>query len=192
MKILLVLFVLLDFIFVGVILSLRPQTTRNISSIPSNEISGLSEGQRNKWHLIQSFHFRQNPTSLDLQTDQLQIICDTSSLVELRFYAQNTAIAGESPTISHVFSCFELKKDLSQTKLSTSLVDFRLMHQQKKLQVQQSELTSNQIYASEEFPTEWKLAEINISGPSTFTINQFEIEKVLHNSFLFQIPTSVE
>lgn len=192
MKIVLILFVLLDFIFVGLILTLQPQTTRSVSSVSTNENAGLSEGQQNKWRLIQSFHFQKNSVSLEFETDQLQSICDTSSLVELRFIAQNQAFSGESPSISHVYSCYELKKDLAKITLSTSLDDFRLMHQQKKLQLQQSQLTSNHIYASEDFPTDWKLAEIKISGASTFTINQFEIEKVLQNSFVFQIPISAE
>ena len=192
MKKFLILFMLLDFIFVGVILTLKTGPSRNISSVSTAEIPGLTEGQQNKWRLIQSFHFKKNVDSLDLETDQLQVICDTSSLIELRFFAQNIAIDGEPPSISHVYSCFEIKKDQNKIKLSTSLADFRLMHQQKKLHLQQSELASNQIYASEEFPTDWKLAEIKINGASTFTINQFEIEKVLHTSFGFQIPTSVE
>lgn len=192
MKKFLILFILLDLIFVGVILTLKTGPSRNISSVSTTEIPGLTEGQQNKWRLIQSFHFKKNVDSLDLETDQLQVICDTSSLIELRFLAQNIAIGGESPSISHVYSCFEIKKDQNKIKLSTSLTDFRLMHQQKKLHLQQSELASNQIYASEEFPTDWKLAEIKIIGASTFTINQFEIEKVLRTSFGFQIPTSVE
>ena len=192
MKKFLILFILLDFAFVGVILTINSAPTRNISTVTTSETSGLTEGQQNKWHLIKGFHFQKKSESIELQTDQLQMICDTSSLVELRFLAQNVAIGGESPSISHIFSCIELKKNLSQSVLSTSLVDFKLMHQQKKLQLQQSELTSNQIYASEEFPTLWKLAEIKISGDSTFTINQYEIEKVLQDSFFFEIPTSVE
>lgn len=183
---------MLDIIFVGFILTLNSKPARTISSVPADDLSGLTEGQQNKWRLIKSFHFQKNNATLDFQSDQLQMICDTSSLVELRFLAQNIAIGGEPPSISHVFSCFELKKDLSQTTLSTGLADFKLMHQQKKLQLKQSELSSNQIYPTEEFPTDWKLAEIKVSGPYTFTINQFEIEKVLQTTFNFKISTSVE
>lgn len=192
MKKILVLFILLDLVFVGVILILNKQPERSISSVSNEEIPGLTEGQQNKWRLIKSFHFQKTAASIEFQTDLLQMICDSSSLIELRYLAQNIAIAGEPPSISHVFSCFELKKDLSQTTLSTPLDDFKLMHQQKKLKLPQSELTSNQIYPSEEFPTDWKLAEIKVNGIYTFTINQFEIEKVLQTSFGFSIPTSVE
>lgn len=192
MKKFLLLFILLDLVFVGAVFTISKQQRRSISSIDSNAATNLSEGQQNKWHLLETFKFQKTDVALEFETDKLQMICDTSSLIELQFIAQNVAIGGASPTISHVFSCHELKKDLALNKLITSVTDFKSMHQQSKLRLPKSELNAFQVYSTEEFPQQWRLAEIKISGASTFTINEYEIEKVLQHSFDFKIPISAE
>ena len=192
MKKFLLLFILLDFVFVGIVLTISKPKNRSISSLDQPDATGLSEGQRNKWNLIETFKFQTTQTTIELETDKLQMICETSSLIELRFLAQNTAIDGMQPTISHVYSCDALKKDLSLTKLTTFITDFKSLHHQKTLTLAASEMKASQIYSTEEFPSLWKLAEIKISGPSSFTINEFEIKKVLQRSFDFNISDFTE
>ncbi len=187
-----VLFVLLDFIFVGFVLTYSNQSSRTISSVSSSHLGNLSEGQKNKYNLIKSFKFQQDSQNLILQTDLLQMICETSSLIELKFTAQNISFDGVSPTISNTYSCLELKKDLSVIQLITSRIDFQKTQQENPLSLAQSQLKAVNIYATEEFPSQWRLAEVKISGSNTFTINEFEIAKVLQQNFDFDITTSAK
>ncbi len=191
MKKLLALFVILDFIFIGLIFKFNTSApTRAISS--AQDFDDFSEGQKNKWNLIKTLQFKSTDEDFFLQTDMLQMICETSSLIQLQFSAQNVAFAGAQPTISHVFSCDTIRKNQSQSKLITAFSTFKKMHGLKILALEGSELRSSQVYPDEEFPLQWQLVEINISGANTFSINKFEIEKVLLTSFQFEIPISVK
>lgn len=184
---------LIDFAFVGLVLTLSRHNDRSIASVDDSETSqldNLSEGQKNKFYLVKTFDFKNDGTQIQFITDKLQMICETSSLITLTFYAQNVAIAGTQPTITNTFSCDEVKKDLSRISLITTVADFKKMHEQKVLTLIGSELRASQIYSDEDFPSQWRLAEIKITGPNTFTVNQFEIEKTLMKNFDFGITSA--
>lgn len=193
MKKMLLAFIVFDLFFVALILTISSHKTRYIASDSLSELQvdpNLSEGQKNKWILVQSLKFEADETSLQLTTDKLQMICETSTSIELVYHARNMAVAGEAPAISHTFSCQEIKKDLAISTLSTRLDDFKDIHTQKRLAFVGNEITSKGVYSDEPFPKEWRLAEIKIIGPNTFTINEYEIEKTLLKDFDFEITSA--
>jgi hypothetical protein len=194
MKKWLILFVIVDFIFVGLILKLSTENQRKIASSENAEYADFTDGQKRKYDLVQSLNFNMNEQSLTLSTNQLQLICDTSSLIELKFTALNVVYAGTYPTISHTFSCEKIKADLSQTELKTSLKDFIAMHKNKRLPSSgESEIKAFQVYADEDFPTEWQLSEMVIAGAANFTITLAELNKVhTDHRFEFNISTFVK
>ncbi len=193
MKKLLALFVVLDFIFVGLILKVISSTpSRTISSVDDSTYNQLTEGQKTKWDLVKTLKFEISSEAVSLITDNLQMICDTSALIELQFSAQNVAIAGAAPMVSHTFSCDSIRKDQAANSLHTTFSDFKNIQQTKKIDLSTSRLAGFNIYTDEELPVKWKLTAVRISGPSTFTINEFEIEKVLMTAFEFDLPTSVK
>lgn len=188
----LLIFMLLDFGFIGLVLMTSNSQFKNKRSTASDsngatQTSDLTEGQKNKWALVETFQFQMTPDWIYFTTDKLQTICDTSTLIELKFSAQNIAIAGVQPSIKHIYSCDEIKKDLSTKTLSTNISDFKKVRTEKVMILVGSELRSSQLYSDEELPNDWRLTDIKISGPSTFTINEFEIEKTLLKHFDFEI-----
>ncbi len=190
MKKWLLLFVVVDFLFVGLVLRFSTQNERRIASVQSG--AELTEGQMQKYELVKSLNFTSDNDNLILKTDKLQLLCDTSSLVDLKFVALHVAVAGAQPSINHTFSCFEIKKDLSLNILKTSIADFKSMQKANTLSLPASAMKASQVYSDEDFPTEWQLSEIKVTGPHPFIINQYEIEKVHPASqFGFKI-TSVE
>lgn len=192
MKKLLVLFVIIDFIFIGLVIKLNMPNPSRVISSTDDSFDNLTEGQKNKLNLIKTLNFEINEADVSLKTDKLQMICETTGLIELKFLALNVAYAGIQPAISHIYSCEKIKQDQNQTQLITPFSEFKKMHQLKKLELNGSQLIANQVYPDEEFPTNWQLVEINISGTNTFSINKYEIEKVLSEIFKFQVPTSVK
>lgn len=192
MKKFLVLFLVLDFVFVGLILTIASRKSREIASVPATSIDDLSSGQKNKWNLVESLLFQKTTSRVSLDCSKLQLICDTSSLIELRFQAQNRAFSGRAPLISHTYSCEQIKKDQTQTSLTTEISDLRKMQNLKLLDLPSSQLRASDLYSTEEFPQNWRLIEVKISGPFTFVINEFEIAKVLNQNFDFTISTSAE
>lgn len=192
MKKLLILFAILDLVFLGTVLTLSEPKTRFIASVNENDLSNLTEGQQNKLQLIKTFKFIQTENSIIFMTDKLQMICDTSLSIELDFSAQNISVAGAKPTISHLFSCAEIKKSQSLSTLETPLAEFKKMHQQNILKLPASQLAAFDVYSTEEFHENWKLTEIKIRGPNTFSINEYEIEKVLHQSMDFKLITAAK
>ena len=192
MKKLLALFVIIDFIFIGLIIKLNTTSpTRMITSTDSS-MDDLTDGQKNKWTLIKTFNFEITEDAVSLKTDMLQMICETSSLIEFKYLAQNVAFAGSQPAISHTFSCEKIKEDQNQTKLITPFSALKKMHNLKSLELGGSQLRSSQVYSDEEFPLSWQLDEIKISGENTFSISKYEIEKVLSEFYKFEIPTSAK
>ena len=192
MKKLLILFVALDLIFLGIVMTRTKENTRSIAAVNENDFSELTQGQQNKWHLIETFKFTQKENVVALLTTKLQMICEDSLSIELDFAAQNFAIAGAKPIISQLFSCAEIKNDQALSSLETPLAEFKKMHHQNILKLPTSQLSAFDIYSTEDFPENWRLTEIKIRGPNTFTINEFEIEKVLHQSLDFKIITSAK
>ncbi|OFZ31730.1 MAG: hypothetical protein A2622_03935 [Bdellovibrionales bacterium RIFCSPHIGHO2_01_FULL_40_29] len=187
MKKFLFLFVVLDFVFVALIIKWTTTPGRMIASTEQSFYSDLTDGQKNKWDLIETFQFDSNSNHLEFSTNKLQMICETSSLIELQYAAQNVAFAGQRPTITHIFSCENIRKNQDQSILLTLTSDFTKIHKTKKITYPDSQLVGSQLYADEEFPTHWKLAEVRVKGPNTFTINEFEIEKVHGHALEFSI-----
>lgn len=194
-KKMLLIFMILDFVFIGLVLTISNTNSRSITATRStasdnsdaNQTDSLTEGQKNKWALVETFQLKVTADTIEFTTDKLQIICDTSSLIELRFSAQNMAIAGVQPAISHIYSCDDIKKDLSRTTLITNVSDFKKLRTEKVITLDGSELRASQIYSDEDFPNDWRLTDIKVSGPNTFTVNEFEIEKTLLKNFDFEI-----
>jgi len=193
MKKMLLIFMLLDFAFVGLVLYVaQNDNRRSVASANlagSDQPEGLTEGQKNKWQLVRTFQFDFDGKQIQFSTDKLQVICEVSSLIELRFLAQNVAVAGQAPTISAVFSCDSIRKNQSQISLNILIDDFKKMHEQKVLTLDGYELRAYGIYHDEPMPTSWRLAEVKISGTYNFIINEYEIEKTLMKNFDFEIAT---
>lgn len=193
MKKLLFIFMIVDFVFVGVILTLSHRTHRNIASTEDQaaaDLPDLTEGQKNKWQLVKTFQLDITPSELVFSTDKLQMICESSTSIELRYLAQNIATGGESPVISHIFSCSEIRKKQNQSQLVTKLSDFKLLQTKKLLVLDGSQMAAKHVYSDEEFPMQWRLSEVTITGPYTFTINQFEIQKTLLKNFDFDLTSA--
>lgn len=190
MKKWLLLFVIIDFVFVGLVLKFSTDSERR-QVASSDNFGELTEGQQRKLELVKAIDFSISEEGLEFKTDKLQMICETSSTIELKFFAQNMAVAGNPPVISHIYTCSEIKKDLSLNLLATSLKEFKQMHKTNELNLPNSQLKASGIYASEDFPEEWRLSEVTITGPSTFTINQYELDRVFSDHrFEFKLSIS--
>ena len=67
MKKILIVFFVIDLIFIGLVLKIAPSSNRHIASIEESQApKNLTEGQRNKWLLVKSFQF-------NLTSDQLTL-----------------------------------------------------------------------------------------------------------------------
>ena len=193
MKKWLILFVLVDFIFVGLVLKLSSENQRNIAGSKDASYSEMSDGQKLKYDLVQSFSFLADQDHLILKTNRLQSICETALRIEVSFAAINVAIAGTQPAIKHLFKCEVIKQNLAQSELMTSVKDFFAIQNLKKMTLADGELQAFMVYADEEFPNDWKLNEIKVIGESSFTITNDELEKVhTDHRFEFTLATSVK
>lgn len=177
MKKLLVLFVILDFVFVGLILKIFYEKERSIASLDA--APKLSEGQNQKLELIKSFKFTSSKEEIVLSTELLQSLCATYDLIELRFKATNVAFSGQPPFISNSYSCSEISKNSHQETLGTSIADFKSLQKNSSLKKDTSQMKAFGIYTDEEFPNEWVLYEIAISGEISFTITEAELNDIL-------------
>ncbi len=185
MKKWLMLFAVVDLIFVGLVLKYSNQSDRQIASTVA-ELE-LSSGQKNKIELTTSFRLNTSDSVISFETDKLQSICDTSTFVELKFQALRVAFAGAQPSITHSYSCAEIKKNLSNRTLETKVSDFKSMQAEKSRPLLGSSLVAEQVYSDEDFPEDWQLVEVKVTGPSNFTINQFELEQIHGSAFEFKI-----
>lgn len=191
MKKWLIFFAIVDFIFVGLVLRLSTSNQRRIANEADTFYLELTEGQKGKYDFVRSFQFSNDGQNLTLKTDRLQALCQTNSLVELKFKAINVAYAGSHPSISHIFSCENIRKDLSLSKLNTAWQDFLSLHKTQNVKLADSELKSSQVYPGEEFPTEWALSEMIVTGELNFVVNSFELDKVYpDNRFEFTTANS--
>lgn len=187
MKKLLALFIILDLIFVGIVIKISSEKQRNVASESANN-SELTEGQKQKLEIIQSLHFNKNEEAIILQTNMLQALCASYSLVELKFKAVNMAFSGQEPLVTHAFSCAEIIKNNDLEKLSTNLTDFKTLNKTKEYRYNLSLLKSKSLYSDEDMPSEWRLFEISISGENSFNISEAELNKILgDSSFYFDI-----
>lgn len=192
MKKWLVLFLIIDFIFIGLVLKLSNEKTRSIANLeqPTIDTNQLSEGQQRKLSLIQSLNFNINSQKISLKSNFLQAYCSAYSMIEVKFKALNQATAGLSPSISHKFSCENFRKDNSLSSLETPLQLFKDLQFKKRIELNGSLLISNNLFSDEEFPNEWSLDEIIFYGSSTFSISNIELQTVLTNQiFQFDITT---
>lgn len=193
MKKWLILFAIVDFIFVGIILKISTNRQRSIATAEDRFYSDLSDGQKNKYDFVKSFQFTADLEKLVLKTDRLQALCQTNSMVEVKFQAVNVAYAGLHPSISHIFSCQNIRKDLSQTTLLTSLNDFTALHKTPVIKLEDSELKASKVYSDEDFPKEWILSDFIVTGELNFSVSTVEMDKVhTDHRFEFNIPTSSE
>lgn len=188
MKKFLIIFAILDLIFVGVILNINSQKERSIASSESGK--RLTAGQNQKLELIQSFQFSSSLNDVALTTDYLQSLCTLYDNIELKFKAINIAFSGQQPFISHSFSCSEIKKEADLDSLRTSIADIKSLQKKPVLKKDSGELRAVGIYSDEELPKEWLLYEIVVSGEISFTISEAELNKALGlENFKFKLTT---
>lgn len=188
MKKLLVLFVILDFVFIGVILKLFNEKERSIASFEDSP--KLTEGQNQKLDLIKSLKFSFSKDEVLLQTDYLQSLCGSYQIVELKFKAVNVAFSGQAPLISHSFSCTKIGKNPDQEILRTAIADLRSLQRESVLSKNESQLRAFGIFADEELPNDWVLFEIAVSGTINFTISEVELNEILPSeNFQFSLTT---
>lgn len=193
MKKWLVLFAIVDLIFVGIVLKISTTNQRTIANESDQFYSDLSDGQKNKYDFVKSFQFTASNEKIVLITDRLQALCQTKSLVEVKFKAVNVAYAGLHPSISHIFSCENIRKDVSVMSLLTTIDDFKALHKTTTLQLTDSEMRATKVYADEDFPTEWILSDVIVTGELNFSVSSVEMDKVhTDHRFEFSIPTSVK
>lgn len=188
MKKLLVLFVILDIVFVGLILKMFSEKERSIASFEG--APKLTEGQNQKLDLIKSLKFSNSKNEVLLQTDYLQSLCSSYEIVELKFKALNVAFSGQPPLISHSFSCSEISKNPDQEILRTAIADMQLLQKENILKKSESQLRAFGIFADEELPQVWALFEIAVSGTISFTISEAELNEILPTeNFRFSLTT---
>lgn len=193
MKKWLILFALVDFIFVGLVLKISSSNKRHIANDGDPFYAELTEGQKNKYDFVKSFRFQADNEKLVLTTDRLQSLCQNDALVELKFKAVNVAYAGAHPSISHIYSCQNIRKDTSIMTLPTSIDDFVALHKTSHLQLDDSEMRATQVYSDEDFPTDWILSDVIVTGELNFTVSSAELAKAhTDRRFEFSISTSVK
>lgn len=193
MKKWLILFAIVDFIFVGLVLKISTSQQRSIATETEQFYLDLNDGQKNKYDFVKSFHFVADAEKLVLASDRLQALCQTDSLVEIKFKAVNVAYAGLHPSISHIFSCKNIRANLETSSLRTSLQDFKSLHQTNILKLAASEMRASKLYVDEEFPTDWILSDFIVTGELNFSVSTAEMEKVHpDHRFEFSLITSVK
>lgn len=186
MKKFLFLFVILDFVFVGIVLKISIDQKRNLASVTPE--SGLTEGQTQKLDLMNSFKFLSSAVEIALSTDRLQSACASFTVIELKFKALDVAFSGQEPVVTHSFSCEEIKKNSSLDSLITKIEDFKSLRNQQTLKKEASVLKAQSIYSDEEMPNEWRLFEIRFNGITSFSVSEAEINKILgEDSFKFKL-----
>ena len=188
-----ILFEIIYFIFVGIFLKISTTRQRSIATEEDRFYSDLTDGQKNKYDFVKSFQFTATTEKLVLTTDRLQALCQTDSMVEVKFQAVNVAYAGLHPSISHIYSCRNIRKDLSLSSLQTTISDFKALHTTSLLKLADSELRAVKVYSDEDFPSEWILSDVIVTGELNFSVSTVEMDKVhTDHRFEFNIATSVE
>lgn len=182
MKKILLLFVLLDMVFVGVILKMNPSPQRQQRFVAETADTGLTEGQTQKLNLIQNLVFSKTDQKITLQTDYLQLICESAALITLKFKATDVAVSGQPPQISHTHSCANLQQNIASNWLETDTADFQALHRRDDI----AGLKAHALFRDEEFPQHWTLFEIQISGELNFTIHEAELNQFSSQNFNFQ------
>ena len=188
MKKLLIFFVILDFVFVGVILKIFAEKERSIASLEDQP--KLTHGQNQKLDLIKSLKFSTSKEAVELQTEYLQPLCSTYDIVEMKFKAVNVAFSGQPPKISHAFTCVEISKHQERESLKTAIADLRSMQKNSLLKKNESQLRAFGIFSDEDFPNEWVLYEIAVTGKISFIISEAELNEFLPSEdFRFFLAT---
>lgn len=186
MKKLLAIFIVLDFVFVGMVTKILSEKQRSVASLQNR--TELTEGQNQKLELIKSLKFSTSAEEILLTTDMMQSLCASYSLIKLKFKALNVAFSGQEPLITHTFSCAEIKKNTEQAILKTAIGDIKSLHTLPLLKKEISQLQAQGIYSDEEMPNEWRLFEIEVSGETSFNISEVELNKILgEDVFKFQL-----
>ena len=175
MKKILALFVVLDLIFVGVILKISPDESNRRSIANSADEADLTAGQQQKLALIKSLQFIKSDKEIILQTNYLQALCASYSMIRVQFQAVDLAVSGQPPQITHSFSCDLIKQHSATDSLSTDLTEFKSLQHKSDF----SHLKASALYSDEEFPKRWKIFAIEVTGEENFTINDAEINQIL-------------
>lgn len=174
------LFIVFDLVIVGVILKVR-ESQRPNRGLAQTTDTGLTEGQTQKMHLIQNLIFQFTAQKIILQSDYLQPICESATLIALKFKAIDVAVSGQPPQIIHTHSCSEISALPTQNQLETDIGDFTSLHRQDGA----AGMRAHALYRDEEFPQRWSLYEIQISGDLNFTINEAELTQFSSQNFSF-------
>lgn len=193
MKKWLIVFAIIDFCFIALVLKLLSNANhRNIASTTDNtkNIENFTDGQKRKLQIVKSIEFSTTAEKFEIKTDFLQALCASATLIEVQYAALNVAYAGGAPTISHLFSCNSILSEPNKNTLETNLNDFTSLHAQSKIDLTSSQMLGSHIYSDEDFPTEWRLSAIVVTGESNFTITTAELD-FTHGEQKFLIPTSI-
>lgn len=181
MKKILLLFFVLDLIFVGVLLKFNHQRAKPGRTVASAEdeaaptedlMNGLTEGQAQKLELLRSLEFSKTDQKITLKTGYLQSICAGYSLITLKFKAVDMAVSGQAPEVAHTYSCALIQQDSSQDRLETDVAAFLALQQPNE----DPALRAVGFFPGEDFPDRWKLYEIQVSGELSFTVNEAELD----------------
>ncbi len=160
-------------------------TQRNIAT-ENSAAQNLTEIQKQKWALVESFQIRQTNQSLQIDVPHLVDLCADNIFLIFQLSAYEVSVAGNSPQIHLRISC-NLALEKMQTQFEVSYSDLGSLHQLKEIKWPFGEISTELIYTDEEFPIKWSLTEISTEGANSFQINQFEIQKVFGNNFEFEL-----
>ncbi len=160
-------------------------TPRNIAT-ENSAAQNLSEVQKQKWALTESFQIRQTNESLQIDVPHLVDLCADNNILVFQLSADEVSVAGNSPLIQLKVSC-NLALEKMQTQFEVSYSDLSSLHQLKAIKWPFGEISTESIYTDEPFPLKWSLTEISTEGTNSFQINRFEIQKVFGNNFEFEL-----
>ncbi len=158
---------------------------RNIAT-ENSAAQNLSEIQKQKWALAESFQIRQTNESLQIDIPHLVDLCADNTFLIFQLSAYEVSVAGNNPMINLKISC-HLALEKIQTQFEANYSDLLSTHQHRKIKWPFGEMNAQSIYADEDFPTKWSLTEISTEGMNSFQINRFEIQKVFGHNFEFEL-----
>lgn len=162
------------------------KTTQRSIATENSAAQNLSEIQKQKWALVESFQIRQTNESLQIDVPHLVDLCADNTFLIFQLSADEVSVAGNSPRIHLKISC-NLALEKMQTQFEVSYSDLSSLHQLKEIKWPFGELSTESIYTDETFPIKWSLTEISTEGANSFQINRFEIQKVFGNNFEFEL-----
>lgn len=158
---------------------------RNIAT-ENSAAQNLSEVQKQKWALTESFQIRQTNESLQIDVPHLVDLCADNTFLIFQLSADEVSVAGSNPRIHLKISCNSALEKM-QTQFEVNYSDLLSLHQLKEIKLPFGEAKTELIYTDEIFPIKWSLTEISTEGTNSFRISRFEIQKVFGNNFEFEL-----